>query len=308
MKILLVHNPGSGSAERADRAALERLIRGAGHEPDYCSCRDEDWRSAVRQPYDVVAVAGGDGTVTRVAKAMTGSRTPIGVLPLGTANNVAMTLGAAGVPMEELVAHWQNASRLRCDVGLVKAPWGSARFIEGIGAGLFAWTMPHADVSPTIASLDRTDAKVVYALQMLKDRVLHCPARTMRVSLDGRDLSGEYLLFEAMNLRYVGPNLFLAPKADSGDGCLDIVRVTEADRERFHAYLSSWQHGWLRPPELPCDQGRSLVIEWSDYELHLDDVLWPDPQSTTSHGRVEVLMNGESVEFLAPPAQPAPAA
>jgi diacylglycerol kinase (ATP) len=93
------------------------------------------------KPCDLIAVAGGDGTVGKVARCVIGSRTPIAVLPMGTANNVANGLGVAGRPLEELIEGWKSARCVNFDVGLAKGPWGSQHFIEGFGIGLFAETM-----------------------------------------------------------------------------------------------------------------------------------------------------------------------
>ena len=45
----------------------------------------------------------------------------------------------------------------------------------------------------------------------------------MKIIFDNRDLSGRYILLEAMNIHSVGPNFWLAPPADPGDGLLDLV-------------------------------------------------------------------------------------
>jgi hypothetical protein len=62
-----------------------------------------------------------------------------------------------------------------------------------------------------MANLSDGDVKVAYALQLMREQLEHCKPMKCTASLDGKDISGEYLLFEAMNTRYIGPNLFLAP-------------------------------------------------------------------------------------------------
>lgn len=302
MKVTLIHNPSAGDANDAEH--LRRLIRGAGHEVRYHSGADAGWEAILEEPADLVAVAGGDGTVTRVAKRLPGRGVPLAVLPQGTANNVARTLGVFDVPLADLVAGWERGRRRRYDLGTAHGPFGSVLFAEGVGLGLFAWTLPHADASPTIANLNDPQAKVAYAIQMLRERLRIYPAQSVRASLDDRDLSGEYVLLEAMNTRYIGPNLFLAPAAEIDDGCLDVVMVTEAERERFEAYLASWQRGWHRPPDLPCRRGRRLCIEWERYELHIDDELWPGELDGAgmAPGTIELRGGGPSVEVLLPPA------
>jgi diacylglycerol kinase family enzyme len=189
---------------------------------------------------------------------------------------------------------------VRIDAAAAEGPWGERRVIEGIGAGLFAWTIPEADASKTMESLDRRDAKVAYALQMLKDRLDRCSTISIRGTVDDQDVSGEYVLFEAMNLPFIGPNLFLAPESEPGDGCIDVVMVTQAECDRVEQYLASWQEEKPRLAVLPSRRGRHLRFEWTGFELHIDDELWPGPGETPSHGIIDMCMDGHTVEFLVP--------
>ena len=87
----------------------------------YQSSKDEGWEQALQDAGDVVAVAGGDGTVSRVAKRLVGRGIPLAPLPMGTANNISRTLGLAGLPIEEIVRSWENPRRVKLDVGVVEA-------------------------------------------------------------------------------------------------------------------------------------------------------------------------------------------
>jgi diacylglycerol kinase family enzyme len=91
VRITLIHNPDSGNASDADK--LVKFLRDHGHEVRYQSAKEDGWKRALKKPADLVAVAGGDGTVAKVARRMVGRGVPIGVLPSGTATNIARTLG-----------------------------------------------------------------------------------------------------------------------------------------------------------------------------------------------------------------------
>ena len=154
-------------------------------------------------------------------------------------------------------------------MGVAKGPWGERYFIEGLGEGC----------SPNLlARPKKKDAKggspedvVVRALRRLQDMAVHCEAVDVAAQLDGKDISGRYLLFEAINLRYVGPNMLLAPNGKPGDGKLDVVLVTEDERTRLLEYLNKWQDNRERLAVLPTLRGERLQIEWTGYELHIDD-------------------------------------
>jgi diacylglycerol kinase (ATP) len=306
MRVTLIHNPGAGDDDQPGPEEIQRLVRAAGHQVIYQSCKDAQWAAALDRPCDLVAVAGGDGTLGRVAKRLAGKAVPLTALPMGTANNISRTLGLVDVPTERLIAGWSSGHRLRLDIGLARGPWGSSRFVEAAGIGLFAWTMPEADENPTLANLDQADRKIAYALQMLKDHVEHCPPIELEAELDGRDLSGAYVMLEVMNTHYVGPNLYLAPRADPTDGGLDVVLVRETERARLLDYLSSWQNGRMQAPELPTYRGRKLRIGWTGFHAHVDDTLWPaDGQTIAEHsGTIEISIGRDDVHFLRPAGLP----
>ena len=117
------------------------MIQSAGHKVKYQSSKEKDWKKALKRRCDIIAVAGGDGIVGKVARRMIDSRIPIAVLPTGTANNIANTLGLTGQPLTDLIKGWKTARCVNFDAGVAKGPWGARPFVEGLGVGLFAEAM-----------------------------------------------------------------------------------------------------------------------------------------------------------------------
>jgi diacylglycerol kinase (ATP) len=302
MRVTLIHNPGAGPGDQADAKKLRRLIRDAGHEVTYQSSKEKGWTAALKKAADLVAVAGGDGTVGRVTRRMAGRGTPVTVLPTGTANNIARSLGIADTKIADLIAAWDTAPRLDFDAAMSKGPWGSRRFVEGLGIGLLAWTMPQASDSKALAKIEDPEKAVRYVLKMLQDRLEHYKPRALEATLDGRDISGEYLMFEAMNIPYVGPNLHLAPRALPGDGLLHIVTITEAERGRFYKYLTHWQKDKNPAVELPTFEGGKLKVARGEFKVHVDDHLWPDPgeKESAKPSAIEVEVEPAALEFIVP--------
>ena len=303
MRVTLIYNPNAGNGTLPTPGQLRALICEAGHKVRLQSIKDAGWAKVLKKKKaDVIAIAGGDGTVGKVARRMVGRGVPIAVLPLGTANNIAKTLGIAGKQVTELIPGWEKARRMKFDAGCAAGPWGERHFIEGVGIGLFPRMLPEANKNKTMAHLSDPEVKVAYALQIMREQLDTSKAMTISAALDGKDISGKYLLFEAMNTTYIGPNLFLAPAAAHDSGLLDIVFVAEKDRKKLARYLAKWQAGKLWPPELGVARGKRLEIEWTGFPLHLDDKLWPKRGKPRPKppSMIEIELERGALEFLVP--------
>jgi diacylglycerol kinase (ATP) len=267
MRATLMHNPGAGYSQ-PPREALMRALRAAGYEAAYRSTKADDLTDALQDPGDLVVVAGGDGTVGKIARLLAGSSVPMAILPLGTANNIAVSLGIGG-SLEEMVTGWARATRVHFRLGMARGPWGERAFVESIGGGFFVLGMREAERAPEEAFSGREE-RLQWDRRVLRSVLERCTAREWRLDLDGDDLSGCYLLVEAMTTGLVGPNLRLAPSADPGDGLLRVVVVDEAHRA---ALLASLSEGAASPPELPVHAGTALRILGWPSPLHVDDEL-----------------------------------
>jgi diacylglycerol kinase family enzyme len=302
MKVALIHNPNAGDDSGATAGQLQALIREAGHKVRLQSVKERNWPDSIGKRADLVAVAGGDGTVGEAARRLVGKRIPIAVLPMGTANNISRTLGIVDKSVFELIPGWARARRVHFDAGIATGPWGSAHFIEGLGIGLFARAIPRIQRNRTMANLAGGDVRVAYALQLMREHLERSRPMKLHAALDGKDISGKYLLFEAMNTRYIGPNLFLAPHVAHGAGLLDIVFVAEKDRKKLARFLARWQEGKLWPPDLGVCRGRQLEIEWTGFPLHMDDRLWPVKGGKRPRPPATIRIEPEpaALEFLVP--------
>jgi diacylglycerol kinase (ATP) len=285
MRITLLHNPESG--EELDAAQLTARLEEAGHHTVYVSTKERKrLHSALQDPGDLVVAAGGDGTVKAVARAIAGCGVPMAILPFGTANNIAKSLGVLG-PTRELIAGWQTARPRRVDVGLARAPWGERRFVESVGGGVFARLIARGRSEVDENPLELTGNEIDRALQLL-DRILESyrPHR-WRMALDGVDLSGDYLLVEAMNVRFIGPNIPLSPDADPSDGLLDVVTVGEQHRATLRAYVAGRLQGSALAPRFPVHRGSQLHVTRPHPELHIDDDIWPEEGGSAEHAQDE---------------------
>ena len=135
MKVSLLYNDRAGSG-----ASLER-IRGAltahGHDLVRVITDRTDLQRLIEPPVDLVISAGGDGTAANAARTVAGRAIPLAILPLGTANNIAKSVGYIG-SIEDLIGGLRYDRRRLLDLGTATGPWGVRTFVESVGGGIIA--------------------------------------------------------------------------------------------------------------------------------------------------------------------------
>jgi diacylglycerol kinase family enzyme len=118
-----MHNSKAGRGNHAKKD-LTAALANAGHQATYQSTKEGDYKKALKKPADLVLAAGGDGTVGKVGRELIDSGIPLSVLPLGTANNLARSLGFTASP-EEIINALERGRRRAFDIGLTRGPWGA---------------------------------------------------------------------------------------------------------------------------------------------------------------------------------------
>ncbi len=269
MKVILIHNPDAGMERWIDAAQLLGMLRAAGYEVTYQSTKERDWCKVLDKPADLVAVAGGDGIVGRVAKRCVGKQVPIAILPLGTANNIARSLGLMDVPLATLAKAWPASPRVKIDIGCATGPWGTSDFLEGIGVGLFTDVMARLDVHRNRA-FARVKNRIATVHQVLRGTLRKFSPFGMAVTLDGRDLSGDFIMLEVLNTQSVGPILHLAPEADPGDGQLDVVCFYQGDQMELIQHFAQGDLRERSSGHAPL-RGFRLTMHSVEMPIHIDD-------------------------------------
>ncbi len=103
-------------------------------------------RRAILDGADLILAAGGDGTINEVANGMIHSEVPLGILPGGTANVLAMELGVGG-NIERAASRIQDCIPERIAMGLLRTPAGEPRhFLMMAGVGLDAHIVYHLNL------------------------------------------------------------------------------------------------------------------------------------------------------------------
>lgn len=308
MRVTIVHNPGSGE-QVLSADDLIAAVRAEGHDVQYASTTDPQAVSRLLgQPGDLVAIVGGDGTMRNIGTRLIGSRVPVTLIPSGTANNIGRTLGISGTA-QELISRWGDGRIVPFDTGVVRGANRPCPLLEGMGFGPVAVAIAAlSQLTPAEASAAWTEAELRRDLKVMREVLADYPVHDCHVRLDGRDLSGEYILVATMNVRSVGPNVELAPDADVSDGLFDLVLAGDADRAAFRDYLTARLEGGRPRLSLPVHRGRRVELSWKGSRVHIDDEVWPDERDASCghawsrDGRVEmeISINPGALQVLVP--------
>ena len=276
MKVILVQNPraGEGDLEATDvRIALAE----AGHEV-VCVRADSDWDHSALQNAERVLIAGGDGTVERVIPRLIGKKLPFCILPSGTANNLAKSLGQTDW-LPRLTSDLEAFEIHRLDVGKICTGSEERLFVEAAGVGPFVSLMRRLD-DPMVLTLsevaESSEERLRQGYQQLEALAANQEPIWCELTVDGESIDGRFVLAEVMNTGLVGPNVALVPGVNPEDGWFDLVLVREEQRHELMRHLATLALGVLVEPSFEWRRCRSVVFS-NPTSLHVDDSIL-DPQ------------------------------
>jgi YegS/Rv2252/BmrU family lipid kinase len=204
-RLLIIFNPTSGWRRRRRFAAVLRRLRELGCEATVSATGargDAERLAAAADPerYDLLVVAGGDGTINEAINGLGDRRLPLAILPLGTANVLAAELGLGAGP--EAIAR-TIASGVARPVTVGTA--NGRRFLLMAGAGFDAQVVATVNLG-----LKRWLGKAAYGLAILR-QLLAYDFPTYRVRLDGADQPAASVL--VANAHFYGGRFVAAPAA-----------------------------------------------------------------------------------------------
>ena len=287
MKLVLYHNETSGTAETSAEELISAFTS-AGHDVIYRSKKGDEPTEDELSQADLVVAAGGDGTFGKAIRKFRNSVPRFAIVPLGTANNVARSVGYRGTPAE-IARGLAQAEERPFDIGAAHGPWGRREFVEAVGAGPLAASLIAAH-GQDMSSRD----KFQFSLEALRSGVAESPPCRWRVLVDGEPLPEELVMLEVLNVPISGPNLRLAQFADPGDGVLTVAFLTPEGRGAMLDALDASD----RPLPLEIARGRRVELTWNGEPLRIDDK-FPDAEEASCNLTVEI--DREPVRLVLPP-------
>ena len=184
--------------------------------------------------------------------------------------------------MKEIIASWKTAKEMSFHISSLESGHEIHCLLEGAGCGVFPYHIQNMIKNPTEDGLGPEERKEVDLQRLLKSISTYKPDYC-ELLIDGLDYSGKYLLIEAMNIKCVGTNLFLAPAGDPFDEKLDLVLMKETDKEKFSNYVYSKIMGKEIALEIEPILASSISFRCEHNLYHVDDELLKNKDNSLLH-------------------------
>ncbi|MCA9872780.1 MAG: diacylglycerol kinase family lipid kinase [Anaerolineales bacterium] len=234
-------------------------------------------RQAAEAGYEIVAAAGGDGTVHEVVNGLYAAgqtAAKLGVIPLGSGNDFAFSSG--------LAAEWQTAvTRLftgavkAVDLACIEADNGRARvFDNNFGLGF------DARVVVQTQKMTRVHGFIKYFLAVLHSIAFYYHTPHLQMDFDGEQVT-QRVLFLALGVgRRGGGGFLLTPDARQDDNLIDSCLVNPIGRLTMLQMLSQAVKGThIHSRHVTMRQSRCITIHLQDSApIHVDGEMFAYPE------------------------------
>ncbi len=188
-------------------------------------------RKAIKEGYDAVIALGGDGTIDAVIDGLVGSKMRLGIIPGGTSNDIARSLG---IPedIQEACALIASGHTRKLDLGQVSTKKKKkAYFFMVTAIGVVATVYPMINQVPEGKFTGITDA--------VKTFLDYDSKPTVYLTLDGESkVKVETMLVTIANTPLIGAKNLLVPNASLDDGLLDIAVYPGYTKAQLLAYFA----------------------------------------------------------------------
>ena len=212
--VFVIVNPAAGRGESLQRAAAFRACLADGEIAGIAYTRergDEERLAslALGDGASVLVAVGGDGTCSGIANAIlrSGKKCQLAIVPSGTGNDVAKTLGVHDQTPQQIAALVSSGAASKIDVGLLDGRY----FVNSCGFGF------DASVLEATRNVRFLKGDAVYIYSALRQLFTY-----LGISVSVDDEAGKMLMLTVSNGRYLGGAFRIAPHASVIDGKLDV--------------------------------------------------------------------------------------
>ena len=276
MKVALLVNPAarggshlgaaSTAADRLRSLGVQTAMISGGSAAESTSLL----RAAIGVGVDAVVVAGGDGTVHLAIQEVAGTGIPLGVIPAGTGNDFAATLG-----LRELDAHAAAdaiAGGITRDVDLARVTRGDGStvlYASVLASGFDSKVNDRANAMRWPRGESRYNLAIL--IEFVRLRGIPYGVRLELPDGSVESVASDLVMATVGNGRTYGGGIPICPDADPEDGLLDVVLVRPAGRMRLLRLLPRVYRGThATVPEVRMMRARSVHLSASGVTAYAD--------------------------------------
>jgi len=261
MKVLFIVNPIAGKGNAAKEATRIKEVMDGIKEVEYNIEFTERpghamklAKSGVAMGYDIIYAVGGDGTVNEVMNGLVGTDCAMGVIPAGSGNDFARSLGIHK-DTEKAITETINGAKKYIDIGII-----NERYFVNIASVGFDAEVVLATQKAKGYFLSGSAAYIVGLISTIFMR----KADRLKMKIGHEEFERETLLVAVANGKYYGGGMMAAPEAILDDGLFDVCLIDRVSKTRmlllFPKFMKG-QHGKLK--EVSFYKTREVWIESS---------------------------------------------
>jgi len=265
--LVVIFNKRALAALALRRSGMDEALRERGlpHVIIDAASAEESWRAAedAARAGRIVVAAGGDGTARDVANGVLAAANPEAVMalvPLGTGNDLARSLGRIGHGLDRALDALEEGRVIRIDVGQVN---GGEYFVNSLGIGFDA---------EVVRRRTRHRIKAPSYFPGVVSLIFSYQPQRYRVRWSDGEREGPATLVAAMNGVCEGGGVRLAPNARLEDGLLELYWIDPINLWKFARYVWAVRRGTHDGlPIVHYSRTESLTVE-SDAPIgyHID--------------------------------------
>ena len=256
----LIFNPNAGAADDATQRFMEIvkelqardiLIEPYIMEPK-CDLQ-KIVQEAIGQGIRLFIACGGDGTVSSVAKELVGTRAVLGIIPTGTQNNIAFSLGIS-TDIPSSAATLQTGRRRKIDIGICTCENQSTPCLEVCSVGLVSSLFPSTD-DILHGDLARIGDFITTITTTLPSEIQILLNNNTEVNT-----SGHVVLIS--NMPYIFRHFQVGPKDSFEDGLMDVLLFADQSKlDLIRHAIKSPGTDFELDPRIQHYRARSIIID-----------------------------------------------
>ncbi len=235
MRAKLIFNPGSGTTGDSPVQLLDiiremqawKLVPEAFLVEPGCDLPGAV-SQALEQGYRMFVVCGGDGTISAVARILAGTNATLGIIPIGTQNNTALSLGIPS-DIPSAIALLRAGQRIKVDVGMASCGGINTPFLEVCSVGLVSSLFPSAD--------DIQHGNLARVGDFLTTLTSSPPAKIILYLDHKKKIQSMGHVVLVSNMPYIGLHYQVGAAAAFNDGLLDVLFFADLSKLDLLAYV-----------------------------------------------------------------------